>query len=111
MWKRENKAKDEEEAAGVCFLNYGVTFTMLAPTHVRGKEANAVFKALAEQSGAPKWNFNKYLVGKTLAIDWGITDTVNAYSRGVDIAKAVTPTDISAALQLVGISAVDMNFM
>jgi Ca2+-binding RTX toxin-like protein len=54
---------------------------------------------------------NKYLVGKTLAIDWGITYNVDAYGRGVAIAKAVTPTDITAALKLVGISANDMNFI
>lgn len=60
----KQEAKDEEAAAGICFLNYGVTFTMLAPTHVRGKDANKVFKALAKESGAPKWNFNKYLIGR-----------------------------------------------
>jgi Ca2+-binding RTX toxin-like protein len=54
---------------------------------------------------------NKYLVGKTLAIDWGITFNVDAYGQGVAIAKAVTPTDITAALQLVGISANDMSFI
>ncbi|MES2662789.1 MAG: glutathione peroxidase [Pseudomonadota bacterium] len=58
------ESKDEAEAAGICFLNYGVTFTMLAPTHVKGDEANAVFKGLAAQSKAPKWNFNKYVVDK-----------------------------------------------
>jgi glutathione peroxidase len=55
---------DEEKAAEVCYLNYGVTFTMLAPTHVKGDEANALFKALAGQSKEPQWNFNKYLLGK-----------------------------------------------
>jgi glutathione peroxidase len=55
---------DEEKAAEICYLNYGVTFTMLSPTHVTGKEANPLFKALAEQAQEPKWNFNKYLVGK-----------------------------------------------
>jgi glutathione peroxidase len=54
--------KDESKAADTCFLNYGVTFTMLAPQHVKGAEANAVFKELAKQSSEPKWNFNKYLV-------------------------------------------------
>jgi glutathione peroxidase len=56
------EAKDEAKAADMCFVNYGVTFTMLAPQHVKGAEANAVFKELARQSQEPKWNFNKYLV-------------------------------------------------
>ena len=55
---------DEEKAAEICYLNYGVTFTMLSPTAVTGDKANALFKALAEQSEQPKWNFNKYLLGK-----------------------------------------------
>ena len=56
------EAKDEAEAADTCFLNYGVTFTMLAPQHVKGPDANPVFRELARQSKAPAWNFNKYLV-------------------------------------------------
>jgi glutathione peroxidase len=56
------EAKSEEKAAEVCYVNYGVTFTMLAPTHVRGDNANPVFAELARQAGAPNWNFNKYLV-------------------------------------------------
>jgi glutathione peroxidase len=56
------EAKDEAEAATMCFINYGVTFTMLAPQHVKGPEANAVFKELARQTREPRWNFNKYLV-------------------------------------------------
>lgn len=55
---------DEEKAAEICYLNYGVTFTMLSPTHVTGKEANPLFKELAEQAQEPKWNFNKYLLDK-----------------------------------------------
>jgi glutathione peroxidase len=56
------EAKDEAEAADTCFVNYGVTFTMLAPQHVKGPDANAVFRELARQTQEPKWNFNKYLV-------------------------------------------------
>ena len=56
------EAKDEAEAATMCFINYGVKFTMLAPQHVKGSEANAVFKELARQTQEPQWNFNKYLV-------------------------------------------------
>lgn len=54
----------EEKAAEICYLNYGVTFTMLSPTSVTGEKANTLFKALAAQSEQPKWNFNKYLLGK-----------------------------------------------
>jgi glutathione peroxidase len=53
---------DEEKAAEICFLNFGVTFTMFSPTHVKGKEANNLFTHLAKESTAPKWNFNKYLL-------------------------------------------------
>jgi glutathione peroxidase len=54
--------KDEAKAAEICEQNFGVTFTMLSPTHVKGPEANKVFKELAAQQKAPAWNFNKYFV-------------------------------------------------
>lgn len=56
--------KDEGNAAGICFKNFGVTFTMFAPTKVKGAEANTLFQYLNTESGEPKWNFNKYLLGK-----------------------------------------------
>jgi len=59
------EAKNEEEAANICYVNYGVTFTMFAPTHVRGDDANPVFRELANQTEAPSWNFNKYIVDST----------------------------------------------
>lgn len=63
-------ANDEETAARICFVNYGVTFTMLSEQRVRGPDAHQLFQELSLQAGAPKWNFNKYLVdrdGKVVA--------------------------------------------
>ena len=60
---------DTEKVADVCYLNYGVTFTMLEPSSVKGGNANKVFKSLSKRTGKqPDWNFNKYLIsadGKT----------------------------------------------
>jgi glutathione peroxidase len=56
------EAQTQAETAQVCYVNYGVTFTMLAPLNVTGNAANPVFQELARQSHAPTWNFNKYLV-------------------------------------------------
>lgn len=56
------EAKDEETTASVCYVNFGVEFTMVAPVKVKGKNAHPIFKHLAEKNQAPSWNFNKYLV-------------------------------------------------
>ncbi|MGR3886166.1 glutathione peroxidase [Pseudomonas sp. 1152_12] len=66
----KQEAKTGEETAKVCYVNYGVTFTMIEPQTVKGPDAVHLFKVLAQQTSAPKWNFYKYVVdrqGKVIA--------------------------------------------
>jgi len=57
-------AKSEAEAAEVCYVNYGVSFPMMAPVEVTGDRAHPLFREIAEQSSAPRWNFYKYVVDR-----------------------------------------------
>ncbi|MDX1513336.1 MAG: glutathione peroxidase [Gammaproteobacteria bacterium] len=60
----QQAAPDEETAAQVCFVNYGVTFTMLSQQKVLGPDAHPMFRELGRRAGEPSWNFNKYLVDR-----------------------------------------------
>jgi glutathione peroxidase len=57
--------KSEAETTSVCFKNYGVSFTMVAPSSVTGSATNYFYRILTERTGKlPRWNFNKYFVSK-----------------------------------------------
>lgn len=44
-------------------MNYGLTLPMADVTPVKGPEAHAFYKAVADQTGfVPQWNFNKILL-------------------------------------------------
>ena len=58
------ESADEAETAKVCRYNYGVTFLMTTPVHVKGPDAYPVFRHLGEAEGEPSWNFHKYLVDR-----------------------------------------------
>lgn len=56
------EADSSEETAKVCYVNYGVTFAMTEPQPITGAKAIPLFRELAAQSQAPRWNFSKYVV-------------------------------------------------
>lgn len=58
------EADTEAEAARVCYKNFGVTFTMIAPGAVTGQAANPVFAEINRQSQPPRWNFTKYVLNR-----------------------------------------------
>ena len=84
----KQEAKDEAKTADVCYVNYGVTFTMLAPSAVTGTGANPVFRELNRRAGEPSWNFNKYLVsadGKSVQrFDSDVTPDSPQLTRAVE---------------------------
>jgi glutathione peroxidase len=73
--------KSEENAAEICYVNYGVKFTMLSPTHVKGAEVNPVFAELIKQQKAPNWNFNKYFVKADGKVENHFSNTVTPESQ------------------------------
>jgi glutathione peroxidase len=61
----EQEKGSNKEIAEFCENTYGVKFPMFAGSHVKGAEANALYRELAKATGrAPDWNFYKYLVGR-----------------------------------------------
>ena len=54
-----------KEIADFCENTFGVKFPMFAASHVRGADANPLFKQLEAATGTSvKWNFYKYLVDR-----------------------------------------------
>ena len=56
----------EQQIQEFCTLTYGVKFPMFEKVHVKGKDANPLYKELAAQAGGefPSWNFYKYVVDR-----------------------------------------------
>nr|WP_314546455.1 glutathione peroxidase [uncultured Massilia sp.] len=62
---------DAKKIADLCYNTYGVKFPMFASTVVSGDKANPLYTELIKATGnQPKWNFNKYLIGR----DGKVTD-------------------------------------
>ena len=56
---------DEAGIKAFCAKNYDVTFPMYAKVKTQGEGQSLVYRFLSADWGEPKWNFHKYLVGKT----------------------------------------------
>jgi glutathione peroxidase len=60
------------ELAKFCKFNYGVEFTMLEKTSVKGANKHPLYQYLVQKSNSPNdevsWNFEKFLVDKSGAV-------------------------------------------
>jgi len=54
---------------------------------------------------------NKIAVANQIAIAWGLTNNSDAYTKGVAIAAAITPTDTEAAIALIGVAAGELQLV
>ncbi len=60
----------EQEIAGTCLVNYGVTFPMFSKIKVNGKEAHPLYVYLKSVLKGPlsarvEWNFTKFVIDRT----------------------------------------------
>lgn len=88
LWRAQNKDSDDglvvigvpsgdfgdqeleknSDVAAFCQTRYGVTFPLAAKAHVRGPQADPLYRWLGKQvgwAGLPRWNFHKYLVDRS----------------------------------------------
>ena len=72
-----------QAVAEFCTNTYSVKFPMFAKSHVKGAQANPLFKQLSRQSESPGWNFHKYLIGPDGRLVRSYASVVSPLSRTV----------------------------
>ena len=85
-----------DEIAGFCQMNYGVSFPMMAKVEVNGAGAHPLWKWLtSEKKGllgtqGVKWNFTKFLVGRDGAViaRYAPTDKPESIAKDIEAALA-----------------------
>lgn len=61
----QQEPESNKKIADFCQNTYGIKFPMFAKSHVRGPDANPLFRQLASSTGeTPAWNFHKYLISR-----------------------------------------------
>lgn len=71
-----------KDIADFCESTFGVKFPMFGKSSVRGRDANPLFRQLAEKTGRqPLWNFHKYLIGRDGSIIASYTSLTDPTDR------------------------------
>lgn len=71
-----------KDIAEFCESTFGVKFPMFGKSSVRGRDANPLFRQLAEKTGRqPLWNFHKYLIGRDGAVIASYTSLTDPTDR------------------------------
>ncbi len=89
-------AGSNDEIAGFCQLNFGVTFPMMAKIDVNGTTAHPLYQWLSKEapgllgSKSIKWNFTKFLVAKDGSVlkRYAPTDTPESLVKDIEAALA-----------------------
>ena len=86
-------------------------------TESHGSLVTTILSSAHSFKGDTTWGWvadlldNKLTVAKTFAVDWGLNynTAAESISQGMAIAAAVTPTDTSAAIALIGVTAGELQ--
>jgi glutathione peroxidase len=82
----------EPEIKKFCSTTYDITFPLYAKVKTQGEGQSPVYRFLSADWGEPKWNFHKYLVGKTGRV-------IKAFPTSIDPGNTVLRAAIEAALK------------
>jgi glutathione peroxidase len=91
----EQEPGEDATIAEFCERNFGVSFPLFAKVDVNGADAHPLFKHLTSEkkgllgTGAIKWNFTKFLVGKDGKVIERYAPTTSPEDLVKDIEKAL----------------------
>jgi glutathione peroxidase len=85
----------EEEIAGFCERNFGVTFPLFAKIDVNGERAHPLYRWLKKQKGGLlggriAWNFTKYLVARDGTVIRRYAPTTTPEKIAADVERALS---------------------
>jgi hypothetical protein len=101
------------DAEGLAFWSGALA----AGSATRGSLVSDILDSAHTFKGDATWGWvadlldNKIAVAKTFAVDWGLNYNTpsDSISQGMAIVAAITPTDITDAIALIGVSASEMH--